>query len=150
MRHRPWPFLKLAAGIGLAGALSGAAPAASDVSATVTGLRSTRGQVLACLTTRPDAFPDCAKDPEAHTLTVPAGASITLDFGPVHPGRYAVSLVHDENGNGKLDTRLMIPREGFGFSRDAPVRMGPPRFERAAFAVEREAVQLEIRMRYIL
>lgn len=150
MRHRPGPVRALILGAGLAGALGGAAPAASDVSATVTGLRSSRGQVLACLTTRPDAFPDCEKDPEAHTLTVPAGERVTLDFGQVHPGRYAVSLVHDENGNGKLDTRLMIPREGFGFSRDAPVRMGPPKFDRAAFPVEDEAVQLEIRMRYIL
>ena len=148
MRHRSGAFIALIAGA----ALTGTAPPASDVAVTgtVTGLRSSHGQVLACLTTRPDAFPDCEKDPEAHTLTVPAGDVVMLDFGRVHPGRYAVSLIHDENGNGKLDTRLMIPREGFGFSRDAPVGMGPPRFDRAAFAVDHEAVQLEIRMRYIL
>ena len=146
MRHRSRPVLLLIA----AATTGGTAPAAGDVSATVTGLRSSRGQVLACLTMRPDAFPDCAKDPDAHRLAVPAGTSVQLDFGAVPQGRYAVSLVHDENGNGRLDTRLMIPREGFGFSRDAPVRMGPPRFERAAFPVEAHAVQLEIRMRYIL
>ncbi|MFD2135032.1 DUF2141 domain-containing protein [Novosphingobium resinovorum] len=116
--------------------LAGAtAPQNTDVSVSVTDMRSAKGQVLACLTTRPDAFPDCEKDPQARKLTVPAASDLHLDFGAVPQGRYAVSLIHDENGNGKLDTRLMIPREGYGFSRDAPVRMGPPKFAQAAFDV---------------
>lgn len=122
----------------------------SDVTIAVTGLRSLKGQVLACLTARADAFPDCAKDPQARKLTVPASEPLQLDFGHVPAGHYAVSLIHDENGNGKLDTRLFIPREGFGFSRDAPVVMGPPKFERAAFAVEGGDIRLAIRMRYLL
>jgi Uncharacterized protein conserved in bacteria len=129
---------------------SAAAVADAGVSVTVTGLRSAKGQVLACLTTRADSFPDCDKDPLAHRLVVPAGEQVHLDFGLVADGRYAVSLIHDENANGKLDTRLMIPREGFGFSRDAPVRMGPPSFDKAAFAVDGEEVRLSVRMRYLL
>lgn len=113
-------------------------------------MRSAKGQVLACLTTRADAFPDCGKDPLARKLTVPANEAARLDFGTVPQGRYAVSLIHDENGNGKLDTRLMIPREGYGFSRDAAVRMGPPSFRSAAFDVGGEPVHLTIRMRYLL
>ena len=64
-------------------------------------------------------------------------------------GRYAISLLHDENGNGKADMALMIPREGFGFSRNAPVRMGPPSFASAAFAVSGATVRETIRMRYM-
>ncbi|EJL33208.1 DUF2141 domain-containing protein [Novosphingobium sp. AP12] len=120
------------------------------VQVTVTELRSDKGQVLACLTTRADAFPDCDKDPLARKLTVPAAAEVHLDFGAVPAGRYAVSVIHDENGNGKLDTRLGIPREGYGFSRDAAVRMGPPKFEHAAVDVAGETVRLAIRMRYLL
>ncbi|MFK4873387.1 DUF2141 domain-containing protein [Novosphingobium sp. ZW T3_23] len=128
----------------------GAAAVQSDVSASVTGLRSHKGQVLACLTTNPQVFPNCDKDPSARKLTVPATGEVKLDFGPVPEGRYAISLVHDENGNGKLDTALMIPREGFGFSRDAPVRMGPPRFDKAAFDVGSENTRMAIKMRYLL
>jgi uncharacterized protein (DUF2141 family) len=90
------------------------------------------------------------KDPAARKLTVAVTGPVTLDFGRVPEGRYAISLIHDENGNGKLDTRLMIPREGYGFSRDAPVRMGPPKFAQAAFDVAGEPVRLAIRMRYLL
>jgi uncharacterized protein (DUF2141 family) len=127
-----------------------AATGPATVSVTVSDLRSAKGQVLACLTTRADAFPDCEKDPFARKLTVPAASEVHLDFGAVPAGRYAISLIHDENANGKLDTRLMIPREGYGFSLDAPVRMGPPRFDRAAFAVAGETIHLAIHMRYLL
>ena len=119
------------------------------VSVTVSGLRSSKGQVLACLTALPRGFPDCRKDPDARRLAIPAGAGLQLEFGHVPEGRYAISLLHDENGNGKPDMALMIPREGFGFSRDAPARFGPPRFANAAFEVTQGEVHQTIRMRYI-
>jgi uncharacterized protein (DUF2141 family) len=126
-----------------------ALPESADVSVTVTGVRSARGLVIACLTARADAFPDCSHDPQARSLKVRAASVVQLDFGQVPAGRYAISLFHDENGNGKLDKRLVIPREGYGFSRDAPVMMGPPSFARAAFAVGRDGQRQAIRMRYI-
>lgn len=129
-------------------ALSGASLPSTDVSAVVTGLRSTKGHIMACLTARPDAFPECQNDPAARRLIVPATAP-NLDFGQVAEGRYAIALIHDENSNGKLDKRLMIPREGFGFSQDAPVVMGPPRFASAAFAVGSVNERMSIKMRYL-
>ncbi len=131
--------------------LAATAPATgTDVSLNVTGLRSAKGQVLACLTTQPRAFPNCAKDPASHKLAVPLTSnSVRIDFGPVAPGRYAVSLLHDENGNGKADMALFMPKEGFGFSRDAPVRLGPPSFNAAAFVVADVAIIQPIRMRYM-
>jgi len=59
-------------------------------------------------------------------------------------------VIHDENGNAKLDTLAGIPREGFGFSRNPAIRFGPPRFAAARFAVGGDANQQQIRMRYIL
>ena len=149
MRHRPGAFAAL---ILLSGWPLCASATTDDgrVTATVRDLRSERGQVLACLTTQPAAFPDCTSDPDARKLKVPAARVVELDFGIVPEGRYAISLIHDENGNGKLDTRLMIPREGYGFSRDAPVRMGPPKFASAAFDVTGMPQHLLIRMRYLL
>ena len=46
-------------------------------------------------------------------------------------GDYAVSVIHDENNNAKLDTFAGIPREGFGFSRNPAIRFGPPKFSAA-------------------
>ncbi len=150
-RSRYLGALILAAGAPL---LASATPVPEgSLSISVTGLRSARGQVLACLTTDTRAFPDCSHDAAAVKLAVPASGPasgvVEFDFGRVAPGRYAVSLLHDENGNGKADMVLMIPREGFGFSRDAPVRFGPPRFEKAAFEVAKAELRQTLRMRYM-
>jgi uncharacterized protein (DUF2141 family) len=136
----------------LAAPLVAATPpdAGAEISVMVTGLRSAKGQVLACLTTQPRAFPNCAKDPASHKLVVPvSGNTVRINFGPIAPGRYAISLLHDENGNGKADMALFMPKEGFGFSRDAPVRLGPPSFNSAAFIVADVPVNLAVRMRYM-
>ncbi|MGX7896238.1 DUF2141 domain-containing protein [Tsuneonella sp. HG222] len=149
MRHRP----RALAALGLTAAavlVTGAGLPGADVRATVTGLRSAKGLVQACLTTDAKNFPDCEADPRARSLTVKAGETVVLDFGRVAPGRYAISLLHDENGNGRVDKALMIPKEGFGFSRDARVVMGPPKFSAAAFEVTGEDVSQKIRMRYML
>ena len=90
------------------------------------------------------------KTPAARRLIVPAiTGAVVLDFGQLASGRYAVSLIHDENSNGRLDTVLLIPREGYGFSRDARVRLGPPRFDSAAFEVDGQPAHLTVKMRYL-
>jgi uncharacterized protein (DUF2141 family) len=124
-----------------------------DVQIEVAGLRSAKGQILACLVSNAKAFPDCSKDAHARKLAVPVRPAsqgpTVIDFGPVPSGTYAVALVHDENGNGRMDKQLFMPAEGYGFSRDAPVRMGPPSFSAAAFQVEGQAVRHTVKMRYM-
>ena len=119
----------------------------------VTGLRSARGQILACLVSNAKAFPDCSKDANARKLAVPVRSGsqgpMVIDFGPMPVGTYAIALVHDENGNGRMDKRLFMPAEGYAFSRDAPVRMGPPSFSAASFRVEGQAVRHTVKMRYM-
>lgn len=122
-----------------------------DVVVDVTNLRNTRGTILACLTNEEERFPSCREDARSHSLSVPANGSLVLRFRDVAPGTYAIALLHDENSNGRADRALsMIPREGFGFSRDAPVRMGPPSFAAAAITVGASALHQTIRMRYML
>jgi len=51
-------------------------------------------------------------------------------------GTYALAIFHDEDDDGELDKNwLGIPKEPIGFSNDAKGRMGPPRFEDAAFSL---------------
>lgn len=139
--------------LAIGGALTAmAAPAAaSEVTITVTDLRNTKGVVRACMTTREDIFPKCIKDPASHRTVVPAGEKVTITFRNVKPGNYAVALLHDENDDGKANRALgMMPKEGYGFSRDAPVRMAPPKFKDAVFEHGADAQKLTIKMRYFL
>jgi len=132
--------------------LSGASePPTGDITVTITEMRSNRGVVRACMTTDPRIFPKCRKDPESHRIVIPADKAVSFTFSGVEPGRYAIALLHDENANGKADRVLgMMPKEGFGFSRDAGVHMGPPKFESAAFDFDGETTSQTIRMRYML
>lgn len=136
------------ASIALTGA--GGSPGAT-VTVDVTELRSTKGMLLACMTSDPERFPKCRGDARARALALPADHVTQLTFRHVAPGTYAIALLHDENSNGKADRALgLMPKEGFGFSRDAKVHMGPPRFDEAAFQVGSDPVNQTIRMRYML
>lgn len=128
-----------------------AAPATTKgtVRVTVTDLRSAKGEVHVCLAPDSDSFPDCG-DGHGRTLTMPAKEVMNFTFPGVPSGRYAIALLHDENANGKIDKVLMIPREGFGFSQNARLRMGPPAFKDAAFTVDENGASQSIRMRYIM
>jgi uncharacterized protein (DUF2141 family) len=126
-------------------------PRGVHVQVEVTDLRSDAGVVRACMTSDADRFPKCRDDSVSYRVVAQAEDALVLDFGIVSPGRYAIALLHDENRNGKADRAAgMIPREGFGFSRDAKVRMGPPSFDSAAFEVGHTSVRKTIRMRYML
>ena len=140
------------AGVAFICLASAAVPAAAgEVVITVTELRSNKGVVRACMTTKEKIFPKCRKDPASYRAVVPAGKKITIRFAGVEPGDYAIALLHDENNDGKANRALgMMPKEGYGFSRDAKVRMGPPKFEDAVFTHEDNDQDLSITMRYFL
>jgi uncharacterized protein (DUF2141 family) len=127
--------------------LTGAAPT-TTLEVTLTQLRSTKGLIRLCVTANPKSFPGCAKDASAITRSVPAGEHVIRIEG-LAPGTYALSVIHDENGNGKLDTFAGIPREGFGFSRNPGLGFGPPRFASAQFALAGGADRQQVRMRYL-
>ena len=124
----------------------------SSVTVTVTNLRNDHGVVLACMTASDKSFPKCRGVAGTKAARVAAHeGNLSLTFEDVKPGRYAIALLHDENGNGKADRALgMMPKEGFGFSRDAPVRMGPPNFSDAVFEMGKTDRTMTIRMRYML
>ena len=128
--------------------LTAAAPPPT-VEVSVTGLRSTKGQVLVCLTTNRKAFPDCSKDAGSVRLAVKAAEAGNFAVRAPAAGTYAIAVVHDENGNNKLDKAIFLPKEGFGFSRNPTITVGPPSFKSASFAVSGDMRQ-SIKMKYML
>ncbi|PZU56761.1 MAG: hypothetical protein DI547_15570 [Sphingobium sp.] len=141
-------LLALGAWAGLAGAAPQDMP--QPLSLDVEKLRSPRGQLLICLTRLPDHFPDCTGDPDRRHFTVPAAQARGIALGDLPPGGYAIAIIHDENGNRKLDTFMGIPREGVGFSGNPPVRFGAPSFRSASFTIGGAAARQDIRMKYFL
>ena len=61
---------------------------------------------------------------------------------------YAIAIFHDKNSNDKFDTFFSIPKEKFGFSNNARVFLGPPKFEDASiFVGQNSSVEIMIELR---
>lgn len=65
----------------------------------------------------------------------------TVNFEEIPKGIYAVSIFHDENDNGKMDTNFFgIPSEDYGCSNDAKGFMGPPKWDDAKFDLKEDKI----------
>jgi len=104
---------------------------AEDLTVRIDSLKSQKGQVTACIWQTADKFPNCDGGTPFARQTVAASArSITIVFKNVPPGPIAVSAVHDENGNGRVDTNFVgLPLEGVALSNNPKMGFGPPRFK---------------------
>ena len=127
-------------------AMAAGPAAAGDVRVRVQGVRSEAGRVLVALCARAEFLePSCG---HVGSAAARAGETVVM-LRDVPPGLYAAQAIHDENGNHDLDRgRFGLPREGLGFSRDAPIRRGPPRFSEAAVEVGAGGGVLIFSMRY--
>jgi uncharacterized protein (DUF2141 family) len=125
-------------------------PAENVIHVEISGLRNDEGQVLCTLFSSADAFPTKADKAVARLTAKIADRQATCDFTAISLGTYAVSVVHDENSNGKLDTNFIgMPREGVGASNDAKGHMGPPKFSAASFRYESGRMDLKIHVNYL-
>jgi uncharacterized protein (DUF2141 family) len=114
---------------------SGAVAGAADLKVSVQNFAVKGGTVYVALYDSADAFPQPGKNIAGQFMPVGDGP-VAAAFLNLKPGRYAISVFHDENGNGKLDTNLLgVPIERVGFSRDAKGSFGPPKFDAAAIRV---------------
>jgi uncharacterized protein (DUF2141 family) len=116
----------------------------------IQGLRNDKGQVLCALYSSRDGFPKQSEKALAHASSGITDKKAVCEFSRITAGTYAVSVFHDENSNGKLDTKFMgIPREGVGASNDAKGHLGPPKFDAAAFRFSGDRLDLTITIHYL-
>src|SRR6516225_4287201 len=116
----------------------------------VVGLHSDKGQVLCALYSSRDGFPKQSEKALARVTSGIAQKQAVCEFSGIAPGTYAISVFHDEDSNGKLDTKFMgIPREGVGASNGARGHLGPPKFEAAAFSFSGGRLELQVVIIYL-
>jgi uncharacterized protein (DUF2141 family) len=115
----------------------------------VSGFRNGDGDLACALFSQARNFPD--GNPLMGTLVAASRQGANCVFDNVAPGRYAVSVMHDENRNGKLDRvpLLGIPREGYGVSNNNTYATHGPVFEESAFEFDGAGEKrLEVTLRY--
>ena len=113
-------------------------------------IKSNKGNIIVGLYDKDDHFPRNAMEGK---IVKASKDGVIVIFDNVRPGKYAVSILHDENKNKDLDqNRLGIPKEGFGFSNNAMGAIGPPSFEKASIQVlaDQKDTVIAIDMRYMI
>ncbi|SDK64854.1 Uncharacterized conserved protein, DUF2141 family [Catalinimonas alkaloidigena] len=125
----------------------GMARAQGTLTLEVKGLKQETGALYIALYNKPEGFREA--DAAYKKLIAPVkGNPAVVDLGGLPAGTYAVTLFHDENDNGELDTNMMgIPKEGYGFSNNPKIRFGPPDFGECTFthgdAAQTVSVQIQ-------
>jgi uncharacterized protein (DUF2141 family) len=116
----------------------------------VDGLRNSNGTVLFALYNRVDAFPDehykkCIKKLTCKIIE----ESATVTFESLPEGNYAISILHDENSDGKINRGLLLPKEGIGFSNYESIGFSNrPAFPKASFNLNSD-MKLKVKIVYL-
>lgn len=122
---------------------------AEDLVVEVDGLRNAKGNIVMCLWTAGDAFPDCESGKPVARLSQAANDRTPLVFRNVPAGKVAVVAFHDENANNKFDTNFVrIPLEGVALSNNPKMGFGPPKFKDSTF-VPKPGTPVRIKMKYL-
>ncbi len=119
------------------------AQALSTLTVRMIGIRDSKGNLRVKLSRDSNVVEMREVEIDAKSLTA------QVVFARLPQGVYAVSLFHDENLNGKLDSGFMrIPKEGYGFSNNPSKRFGLPKYEETTFVLSQPQSAIEIKLVY--
>jgi uncharacterized protein (DUF2141 family) len=117
---------------------AGLAPVAraDTLTVEVRGVESSAGRMRACLWSGSRGFPDCGRaEPLARTEDAPS-EGVRLRFEGLAPGRYAVSVLHDVDNDGRLRTNALgFPQEPIGLSNGLRLGLTGPNFKHSQISV---------------
>jgi uncharacterized protein (DUF2141 family) len=135
------------AAVSAQGCVGPAGPGTTRLIVEATELRSAAGEVA--FTVYPDSRSRfLAKGGKLLRARVAARAPVTRACFNLRPGTYALAHYHDENRDRDFNRTLIAPKEGFGFSNDAPTSIGLPSLAAARFALPPAGRLLRMRTRY--
>ena len=115
---------------------------------TVTDLRNAKGHLRLGVFNSSKGFPR-SRDGALMWKSLPAAAyerAFTLDLPP---GRYAVVVLHNGNGNKNLNENFLgVPKEGYGVSNNPKPRYRAATFDEAAFELTQNGAQIAVSIQY--
>ncbi len=112
----------------------------------VENLRNSKGVVKYALYNRDGSIPDEKYERYFRKgIAEISNDKSTLTFNDLPAGNYAISILHDENKNGKIDKKFLlpIPSEGVGISNYESIGLfNRPNFSKASFQVDSNLTKL--------
>jgi uncharacterized protein (DUF2141 family) len=104
----------------------------------ILGLQNDDGQIGCRIFSKEDGFPDKKDKADEQLYSKPKSKNGSCTFSGYKPGTYAISVMHDLDSSGDLQTSLVgRPPEPWGVSNDVPARrFGPPLYKDCTFKYE--------------
>ncbi len=116
----------------------------------VKNLRNSNGVIQFAIYNKEGSIPD-----EKYTkyykkdIAVINNKIATIIFNNLPKGRYAINILHDENKNGKIDKKFILPLEGIGFSNYTSIGLtNKPKFSKASFELDSDE-EINIKIIYL-
>lgn len=107
-----------------------------------------QGDLLVTLFDGAQGFPDQPAVTQPSRKIRPDGVTVQLIFSNLAEGRWAVMVLQDLNGNGRVNYNLVgVPQEPCGASNNRLPKLTPPNFDEALVDIgaQGEAVTIELR-----
>jgi uncharacterized protein (DUF2141 family) len=122
----------------------------AEVAVEVGPLKNLKGVLRCQVFTGPEGFPKEKKNAVARDDQTPKSNTVVCRFPGLKPGTYAVSVLHDEDADGEMNTNFVgIPEEGYGVSNNKLPSMSAPKFEDARFTLTAgEKKTLKVALKY--
>jgi uncharacterized protein (DUF2141 family) len=93
------------------------------------------------------SWPNDDAKPVVDSVVPAVPPETTVTFNNIVPGVYGVKTYQDTNRNGRFDQNwLGLPKEPYGFSRDARPILSEPGFGRTKFAISDGANEIVIHL----
>jgi uncharacterized protein (DUF2141 family) len=109
----------------------------------IENIKDDQGQVAVALFNNSADFP---KKRFQGKVTPAQKGEVEVVFENLPAGEYALSILHDANQDGKMNTNFIgLPKEGYGFSNNVMGAMGPPSFEKAKFKLNDQKVVVQMK-----
>lgn len=110
---------------------------ATDLEVEVQGVASSDGEIMVAVFGDAETWLRKPVAVAKVAASAQQGGSVRVLLKDVPEGTLAFSVMHDVNGNGRLDRNPMgMPTEPFAFSNNAAGSFGPPKFEQATLTVQ--------------
>lgn len=120
-----------------------------DIIVQMNNFKNDSGEVIVYLYNQEDGFPDEPEHAIDTIVTKITNNKATVTFGNKAYTNYALSVIHDENKNSKMDSNWIgIPIEGYAVSNNIEGSFGPPSYDDSKFALNTKRLVLDLKLIY--
>ncbi len=121
-----------------------------DITLTLLGFKSNQGECIISLFNSKNGYPEETTKCYRMMSSKIVEGKCTILIKDLTTGEYAISVIHDENSNGKMDTNFFgIPKEGSGASNNPKSSDGPPTFTDSKFKYTGASQTMSITIKYL-